>query len=135
MSMSEKPKRGRPSHQWNEKDAVLVEVMTGAQMTQERIASIIGISEPTLRLHYVTEIERGSAKLEAQLVGNVLKIANGTGTAALKANEFLLRTRFGYSEYSPAPAEPKPPKLGKKEIANAEAQVAHEESDWADLVH
>jgi hypothetical protein len=64
-----------------------------------------------------------------------LKIANGTGTAALKANEFLLRTRFGYSEYSPAPAEPKPPKLGKKEIANAEAQVAHEESDWADLVH
>jgi hypothetical protein len=135
MSMSEKPKRGRPSHERNEKDAMQVQVSAGLRMTEEEIARLIGISEPTLRLHYAAELEFGRVKLKAHLLGNCLKIANGTGTAALKANEFLLRTVFGLSEYAPAPAEPKPPKLGKKEIANAEAQVAHEESDWADLVH
>lgn len=124
---------GRPSHQPTDRDRQMVEVLSGFAIPLERIAQVIGVSRPTLQRHYQTEINVGAAKVEATLIGNLLAIAKGKNGTALKAIMFSLHCRFGWSAYVPRPTEDKP--LGKKEAAEIEAQTAHEDSEWSDLVH
>lgn len=77
--------------------------MAGVALPQAEIAAVIGVTEPTLRRHYRCELNRGTARVEAKLVTNLLTIANGTGGTALKAIIFALQCRFGWSKYSPPP--------------------------------
>jgi high-affinity Fe2+/Pb2+ permease len=107
--------------------------MAGFAIPHEKICLVLGIDLKTLYKHLGTELQTGSAKVEAQLVGNLLKIASGADGAALKAIQFALNCRFGWSAYAPKPVQEV---LGKKAQAEMDAFTAHEEDpDWSRLVN
>lgn len=120
------------------RDRRLVEAMA-AVITQSEIAIVLGIDEKTLRKHYRDELDRGLYKANAKVGANLYKIACGGGREAVTAAIFWLKTRAGWSEYSPPPREPKksPPAqkpLGKKAQADIDANSPPDDEDWADLV-
>jgi hypothetical protein len=124
--------RGRPAYQPTEKDRRIAEALAGWAIPQDRIARVIGIDPKTLRKHFPDELEAGSAKLEAQLAQNLLRIAQGNNRQALIATIFALKARFGWVEASPPPREPP---LGKKEVAARRAwEIAEGDSAWGDLL-
>lgn len=132
--MSARKAGGRPPHVPDAKDRQTVEVLSGFGIPADEIARVVGISKPTLQKHYATELENGAAKVEAKLVGNLLRLSNGTDGTALKATMFALQSRFGWSQYAARPTTPEE-ELGKKEAANVAAQTAHNGTGWATLVH
>ncbi|WP_370073306.1 hypothetical protein [Sinorhizobium fredii] len=83
--------------------ARLVELLTAEGVFQLELCRILEIDPKTLRKHYRAELDRGAAKLEAKLIGHLLRIASGTGATALKAITFCLCSRFGWSPYAPPP--------------------------------
>jgi hypothetical protein len=127
----EKSKGGRPPHQPSDKDRQMVEALAGFAIPTAKIADVIDIDQKTLLRHYERELRVGAAKVEAKLAGNLLRLAGGSDGTALKAIMFALNCRFGWSQYVPRPVEEK---LGKKEIAQIEAETAHETSKWARYV-
>lgn len=132
-SPSPAPSRGRPAYQPSEKDRRIAEALSGWGIPQARIAQVIGVTPKTLRKHFGPELEVGSAKLEAQLAQNLLRIAQGHDRQALIATIFALKSRFGWVEAAPE-REPREPKLGKKEAAELAALTAGESSHWGDLL-
>lgn len=129
---TEMGERGRPGYEPSEKDRRIAEAMAGWAIPQERIAKVIGIDPKTLRKHFAEELGIGSAKLEAQLAQNLLRIAQGQDRQALIATIFALKARFGWMEASPPPREPP---LGKKEAAALRAQeIMDGDSEWGDLL-
>ena len=124
--------RGRPAYQPSEKDRRIAEALAGWGIPQERIARVIGVDPKTLRKHFPEELDVGSAKLEAQLAQNLLRIAQGHDRQALIATIFALKSRFGWMEATPPPREPP---LGKKEAAaRRAAEIAEGDSSWGDLL-
>lgn len=111
----------------------MVEVLAGFAVPIDKISDVIGVDKKTMLKHYETELRTGAAKVEATLVGNLLRLAKGSDGTALKAITFALNCRFGWSQYAPRPVQEQP--LGKKEQADVEAQTAHEESDWGRLIN
>ena len=110
--------RGRPAYLPTDKDRRIAEALAGWAIPQERIARVIGIDAKTLRKHFPDELDVGSAKLEAQLAQNLLRIAQGNDRQALIATIFALKSRFGWVEASSEPKEP----LGKKQQRQANAE-------------
>lgn len=94
---------GRPPHIPSLTDRRLVQMLAGEGVPQLEICRVLDISAKTLRKRYRRELDIGSAKLEAALVVNLLRIAGGNDGIALKAIRFALRARFGWSEYAPPP--------------------------------
>lgn len=132
--MDEKNPRGRPPHQPTQQNRDIVEALTGYAIPQEKIAAILHIDHKTLHKHYADEIATGAAKVEAKLISNLLRLANGSDGTALKAITFSLQCRFGWSMYAPPPPD-RPEPLGKKAQLEADAEVAHERSSWGDLLN
>ncbi|MEZ0004401.1 hypothetical protein [Sinorhizobium fredii] len=62
---------------------------------------MLKIDPKTLRRHYRAELDRGAAKVEAELVLHLDRLAGGKGAVALRAITFLLQARFGWSRYAP----------------------------------
>jgi hypothetical protein len=125
-------------HEPTAKDRRMVEALA-ACVPQEDVATVMGIDEKTLRLHYRPELDRALIIANSKVAGNLYKIACGTGREAVTAAIFWLKTRAGWSEYAPPPKskEPKVPKqrpLGKKEQAALDAREMPEDQDWAELV-
>ncbi|ASY70314.1 hypothetical protein SF83666_c29070 [Sinorhizobium fredii CCBAU 83666] len=81
----------------------LVQMLASRGVPQFHICRALGIDEKTLRKHYRHELDVGAAKLEAALIGHLLRLAGGKGAVALTAITFLLRARFGWSPYAPPP--------------------------------
>jgi hypothetical protein len=92
---------GRPPHMPDDKNRRIVELLAGAAIPQRDIAVALGINCKSLRRHYRRELDRGAAHVEAELVGNLLRLANGDDGVALNAIAFALRSRFGWSEFAP----------------------------------
>lgn len=114
----------------------MVEVLAGFGIPNDKIAATIGITMPTLQRAYKAELRQGYSKVEASLIGNLVRLAAGKDGTALKAIMFALQCRFGWSQYAPPRAvEVDEPKIGKKEAADIEAQTAHEGSAWGNLLH
>jgi hypothetical protein len=109
----------------------MVEVMAGFGIPGERICMVLGITVPTLRTHYRSEIERGAATVEAKLAGNLLRIAGGNDGAAMRAIAFALQCRFGWRA-STEMLDPNSIPIGKKEAAQLAAQTAGEATDWGE---
>ncbi|MGO7568735.1 hypothetical protein [Rhizobium ruizarguesonis] len=68
---------------------------------QSEICRVLDLSAKTLRKSYRRELDIGAVKLEAALVGHLLRLAAGSDDVALKAIIFLLQCRFGWSRYLP----------------------------------
>lgn len=128
---------GRPAHQPTEADRRQVEMMAGFGLTEVEIASVIGITAPTLRVHYRVELDVGHVKANAKVASNLFRQATKDDPKAVTAAMFWLRCRAGWSEYAPPPApkEAKPEPLGKKEAANLEAQSAESGTGWGELLN
>lgn len=92
---------GRPPHHPTAMHRRLVETLASEAISQAQICLVLGVSEKTLRKHYPDEIRRGSALVEAKLVGHLLRLASGNDGTALKAIKFSLACRFGWSQYAP----------------------------------
>ncbi|WP_184459403.1 RNA polymerase subunit sigma-70 [Rhizobium aethiopicum] len=94
---------GRPPHIPNITGRHLVQVLASEGVPQAEISRVLDISEKTLRRAYRRQLDIGAAKVEAKLVGHLLRLAAGTDDVALRAIVFLLRSRFGWSRYAPPP--------------------------------
>lgn len=106
--------------------------------TEAQVAQIIGISEPTLRLHYEAELRNGFLKANNAVASNLFRQATKDDPRAFAAIKFWLNCRAGWSEYAPPPKAPdanKPEKLGKKEQAVRDAETAEKDTGWERLVH
>jgi hypothetical protein len=70
--------------------------MTAGGIEQEHIASVIGISGPTLRKHYRREIAVGAHEANAKVIGALL--ANATTGKNVIAQIWWTKTRLRWSE-------------------------------------
>ena len=120
---------GRPEHRPTLKDRRVVTLLAGLGVSQVRIADTLGLAPKTLRKHYAAELQRGSALVEAQLVNNMFRMAQGSDAKALRTSIFLLQMRFRWSLY--APPRPREP-IGKKEALQQAAEEGH--PDWETLL-
>ena len=97
--------------------------MSGWAIPQERIARVIGCDAKTLRKHFGPELDVGSARLEAQLAQNLLRIAQGPDRAALVATIFALKSRFGWVEALPPQREREGVALRRRRPRDARVHV------------
>lgn len=102
--------------------------------TEEQICMILEISKPTLRLHYRPELDIGFVKASNAVSANLWRQATKDDFKAVPAAQFWLECRAGWSKYAPK-VEPKPEPLGKKEIAQLEADNAGAGTEWGHLVN
>ncbi|MDC7742481.1 helix-turn-helix domain-containing protein [Rhizobium binxianense] len=79
----------------------LVQTLASQGIPQPEICRVLDISEKTLRKAYRKQLDTGAARLQAALVGHLLRLAAGGDDVALRAIIFLLRCRFGWSRYLP----------------------------------
>jgi hypothetical protein len=129
-----KPKGpGRPAHEATPERKRQVEMMAAFGNTEDQIASILGISKPTLLTHYRAELDFGHVKANNAVAANIFRQATKDDAKSVEAAKFWLKTRAGWSEYAPAP--PKEPPLGKKEQQQLAAETAGAGSEWGHLVH
>ena len=126
--MAEKKARGRPEFVVTDEDREKVRVLKAGGMSNEAIAEAIGISEPTLRKHFSLDLEVGAAKVTADVLMARYRAAMGGNVSA--QNKWL--EAAGAIPPKPRKAKEKP--VGKKEAAQAEAETAHQSSDWGTLL-
>ncbi|WP_246697255.1 AraC family transcriptional regulator [Rhizobium sp. G21] len=135
-------KRGRPPHVPTEKTRNRVSMLLALGWDNERIANALGVSEPTLRKHYFTELKRRAIAqdmLEAKQFERLFELGfqEGNVGAIKEFNRLVERDRLSSTAKAfdkIAKAErPKAEKLGKKEIAQREAEaIASGSSLWGD---
>lgn len=125
-------KLGRKPHEPTDKDRGQVESMASYGIPELDIARVIGISHPTLRKWYLTELQTGHTKANSMIAQSLYKKAIGNGQGAVAACIFWLKCRAGWSEYGPSPL---PPPLGKKEQAQIDAVASAHGTEWGTLVH
>lgn len=114
--------RGRPEHEWSLENSNKVLLAFARGLSVKQAATAIGVSVPTLRKHYFSEVAKRDA---AQLRMEMTQLARLNGLAAegnVAAEKELLkqldkmRQRDQVRAMAPAPSV-KPEKLGKKEAA------------------
>lgn len=90
-----KKKAGRPAYKRDDDAAKQVEAMSAVGITQEQIASVLGICVETLVKNYRDELDNAAAKANAA-VGRSLyqKAVNGDTSAAI----WWSKARMGWSE-------------------------------------
>ncbi len=88
----------RPKHEPTGKTRAEVESMAGFGIPEERIAKVIGISRSTLRRWYKVELELGSTKASAMVIGNLFKQATKDHPSSIPAAIFWAKTREGWRE-------------------------------------
>ncbi|MGR9175918.1 hypothetical protein ACU8OR_10235 [Rhizobium leguminosarum] len=102
--MDEAPEKhpGRPPHLPTDLQRRLVQELAAHGIPQLEIGRALAVDPKTLRKRYRRELDIGAAKLEAVLIGHLLRLASGSDHVALRAIIFLLRCRFGWSQFAPA---------------------------------
>ncbi len=86
---------GRPEYEKTKEDTKLVEALTIAGVTQQLIASILKISEPTLRKHYREQLDTSKARANAIISQALFKKAKDGNVLA---QIFWLKTQAGWRE-------------------------------------
>jgi hypothetical protein len=116
------------THKPTDQNRRTVEAMSGYGLPQDAISRLIGVSEPTLRKHYATELHNGMTKANAAVARSLYEKATGPGKEGVVAAIFWLKCRAGWNDKAG-----ELPVLGKKEQqALAARQPAPAESDWGD---
>lgn len=93
-------------------------------LSEQTIADVIGVSHMTLRKHFHTEITGGRERKIAENMERLDRAAAKGNVSAMK----YLDSQFALRE---SKAEP----VGKKEQANREAQTAHEDTSWGNILN
>ena len=132
--------RGRPAHKRTRETVNRVILGLARGWKVKEVALSIGVSVPTLRQHYSSELEQRQAMalmIESVQLARLNDQAEKGNVAAEK--ELMKALEKGRREaaavaYSRGGAKPQAPKLGKKEQRHADALGAHKQSSWGDLV-
>lgn len=121
---------GMPPHKPTSTCRQKVEILVAGGQRAWQIAAALGISEPTLRLHYEDQLQHGRARRNGELIIELFKQAKGGNVSALKT--WLSQHR----ELEDPPARESSPSigLGKKEAAQAAALHAEMGTAWEGLL-
>ena len=121
--------RGRPEHVWSQENSNKINLLFAMGYDVKDAAAALGITQPTLRKHYFSEVE-GRRAAELRLLGLQLSRLNDEAAkgnvAAIKELNALrergLLMRLSEKVTRRGKAEPKAPAKGKKELALEAAQ-------------
>jgi hypothetical protein len=126
---------GRASFAKTKENQELVALLRAAGWSQGRIATYLGCDEKTLRKHFSRELQDGADLIEGMALEVTLKkMRSGNSVATTRIFEIIDKGRVE----PPAPKskpEEKPEALGKKDQANRDAETAHRESGWGELLN
>ena len=121
---------GRPTHAPTPETRRQVEALASCGTTYELIARVINISVPTLTKHYGEVLEVAGVKANAMIAQSLYKRALSNDKGAITAAIFWLKARAGWRDNISLDETGAP--VGKKEIAQAEAQTAGVGTEWGD---
>lgn len=114
-----------------------VKTLRADRWADVRIARFMGISEPTLRKYFAEELQYGDDMLRGEILLAITKKAlEGSVPAARHFERMTEGEPFLPTDHlaqKPAP-EPKEEHIGKKEMAEIEAQQATVDSPWAKVL-
>ncbi|MHC3940213.1 hypothetical protein [Paenochrobactrum sp. BZR 201-1] len=105
---------GRREFVPTDEDREKARVLKAGGMSNEAIAEVIGISEPTLRKHFILELDRATAKVRADLLMARYRSAMGGNVSAQNKMIEQVSANDALQRLAPEKQEKKP-KLGKKE--------------------
>lgn len=135
-------KSGRNEHVASAENVSRVRGLVIAGWTSAQIAEELGISRPTLRKHYLPDIEKARVvalgELKAKVVMQLELAAEGGNVAAMKELLRLVERGELAQGIGARPVrtdEPRAEKLGKKEQQLRDAHRGHEATAWNDLLH
>lgn len=109
---------GRPEYEPTQTDREQVSQMLYVGMTRQEIASVLGISVPTLRKNFRNELKAGASLKRSQVVAGLFKLGNQGNVQALKKLEEMGRL----ADAAAGKAAAEPPQ-GKKARQNARASA------------
>ena len=117
MKDDDKPKKkvGRKRFEPTEYQRKQVTTMAGYGMIPDQIAKVIGISAPTLRLHFDSELEDGLAKATFNMTQTLYQQATNKDKPNVVAAIFWLKARAGWRDADPREG------VGKKEQRQQDA--------------
>jgi len=114
---------GRPPHEPSDQTRNRVEILAAASMFDWQIAAALGITVPTLKLHYDQELLFGASRKKSEMIEAMFDAGKAGKVAAQKAYIAMCQELGDERGGAAQPAEaPKEPKLGKKEQQLAEAR-------------
>ena len=136
-------RRGRPSFAKTPENQDFVAVRAAAGWAQAAIADAIGCDEKTLRKHFSRELSAGRLIVEGMALDVLMKkLREGHGPSIRLLLERMDETTAADRKRARRPAEedeegddeaaPRRSTLGKKEIADREAQLIPD--DWAEAI-
>ena len=133
-------RRGRPSHKWSKRSADKVILGLAMGMTTDEIANGLGITAPTLRKYYFSELKRRDMqrdRFELWRVHQLAELANAGNVSAIKELGKVMATRDraqALAELGDADDLPKMPRIGVKQQRLQAAGDAAKDSGWDDLL-
>lgn len=132
-------KRGRPAHIATSENINRVKMLLAFGWSNERIATAMKISQPTLRKNYFQVLEQRSAARDQMEAARALKLwdlamAGNVGafkelSRVIETNDAMVAARAYRGDDD---EEPKPEKIGKKEQAQRDAEQAEQSDTWGD---
>lgn len=91
--------RGRPPHAPTDVTRNQVKYYCGMGLTQEQMATLMGITRETLRKHYREELDSGMAEMNLRVSENLYNIAtNPDHKGTVQASMFWAKTRMGWRD-------------------------------------
>ena len=91
-------KPGRPAYEADEKTRAQVKMLAAMGVPDYDIAKVIGVSSPTLRKHYMAELETGHIEANAQVAQSLFKQATNKDKPNVSAAIFWLKCRAEWRE-------------------------------------
>ncbi|MBR2689180.1 MAG: hypothetical protein IKE42_15110 [Aquamicrobium sp.] len=140
MPVAKRP-RGRPQFKPTAAQRRTVEQMVSCGDSKRMIARALKIDEDTLGKHFLEELENGAARKRREVLDMLYKGAKKGNATLIKRLEEMTRISGAKENFdqpekprgkAAAPAQPRAPKLGKKEIQREAAMAAGQNSEWGD---
>lgn len=119
-------KAGRPEHEWTVENSNKINLIFATGGEPRDAAAVLGITMPTLRKHYFSELEQwrvARLRLKAAQLQRLHEEGAKGNVAAIKElfkqmdKGALAQLSERVANRSGRPAQPKPPAIGKKEAA------------------
>lgn len=137
--IAESKEAGRPEHKPTEENCNKIMMLMVFGKTNAEIAKALGLSQPTLRKHYLQQLDqRKMARLQldatrwavlyAKIIAGDVGAVKELGKMLEAHDRIEVANSFGAAQRTPR--APKAEKLGKKEQAQLEAESAGNDSEW-----
>lgn len=127
-------RRGRPAHRWSKSNADRVILGLALGYSDAEIASGLGVSPPTLRKHYFSELKRREmqrARFDLWRLHKLAELSNDGNVSALKElNKITDRRDREAIDRKVREQNDANPKRGKKEEAQKRAEQAAKTSSF-----